>query len=81
MDISSIALTNFVASSPTLPADDVDSVETYCVVGIGAVGGNEAANVEGTTVETVGMTFTEVVAISVCFNWIKLSNSFFVSLN
>jgi len=68
MDISSIDLTNFAASSPDVPAADVDSVETYSNVAIGAVGVNEAANVECTTIETIGMTFTYAVAISLCFN-------------
>lgn len=61
MDISSIALTNFFASSPDAPVADVDAVEIGCVVAIGAVGANAPANVEGTTVVTAGMTFTEVV--------------------
>ena len=76
-----MALTNFAASSPDAPAADVDSIETGCVVGMGAVRAKEAANVEGTIVEIVGMTFVDVVAISLSFNWIKVFNSFFVSLN
>lgn len=71
MDISSIALTNFTTSSD-VPIIDVDCVEIYSTVAIGAVGASEAANVEGTVVETVGMTFTEVVAISLFFDWIKV---------
>lgn len=58
MDTSFIDLTNFVASS-NVPASDVDCVETFSALGIGAVGANEAANVEGTGVETVEMKFTE----------------------
>ena len=58
----------------------VDSTVTGNVVAGGAVGANEAASVEGTVVDTVGMKFVEVVAMSVCFNWIKLSNYFSVSL-
>ena len=81
MDISSIALTNLSNSSPDLPVAYVDSVETGCVVAIGVVGSNEDANVEGIVMVTVGMTLIELVPILFCFNWIRLSNSFSVSLN
>lgn len=81
MNISSIALTNFDASSLDVPTADVDYVETCSVVPIGAVGANNVSNVEGTVVVNARMTCTKVVAISIFFNWINLSNSFFVSLN
>ena len=81
MDFSSIALTNFAASSPYVPATDVDSVETYCTVGIRVLGANEAVDVEGIVVDTFGMTFIDVVPRSLCFNWTKLSNSLSVSFN
>jgi len=45
MDISSIALTNFAAFSLDVLVADVDYVETYYVVAIGAMGANDAANV------------------------------------
>ena len=81
MDISSIAWTNFASSSLDVPAADVDSIGTGCDVAIGDVGANEAADVEGIVVETVGMKFTDVVCLSLYFNWNKVSNSFSVSLN
>jgi len=37
-------------------------------VAIGDVGANEAADVEGIVVETVGMKFTDVVCLSLYFN-------------
>jgi len=63
-----MALTNFPASSPDAPVAYVDPIETSCVVGMGAVGASEAASVEGTIVETIGMTFANVVEISIFFN-------------
>jgi len=81
MDISSIAFTNFDASSPYIPVADVDFVETCCAMDIRVVGANEAKDIEGIAVDTVGMTFTDVVRRSLCFNWTKLSNSFSVSFN
>lgn len=43
MHISSIDLTNLVASSPNVPVSDVDVVETGYAVAIGAMGANEVA--------------------------------------
>lgn len=75
-----MALTNYASFSPNALAI-VDFVVTGNVVASGVIGASEAASVEGTTVDIVGMTFVEVVALLVCFNWINLSNSFFVSLS
>ena len=62
-----MALTNLSASSPSAPAAYVDSAVTGNDVAGGAVGASEAASVEGTVVDIVGMTFAEVDAMSVCF--------------
>ena len=74
-------LTKSVAFSPDALASDVGYVETSYDVGMGAIGANEVSNVQVTVVETVGMTSVDVVAISLCFNWIKVPNYFSVSLN
>jgi len=63
-----MALTNFVSFSTDVLAADVDFVVTGNVVAGGAVGASEDANVEGIAVDTIGMTFVEVVAMSFCFN-------------
>jgi len=58
-----MALTNYVALS--LDAHVVvDFVVTENVMAGGAVGSSEASNVEGTVVDTVGMTYLKVVAKS-----------------
>ena len=59
-----MALINLSASSPDVPTADVDSVVTRNVVAGGVVGASEAASVEGTIVDTFGMTFADVVAIT-----------------
>lgn len=76
-----MALTNFVAFSPDASDDVVDSAIIGNDVAGGVVGASEATSVERTIVDIVGMTFAEVDAMLVCFNWIKLSNSFSVSLH
>ena len=43
-------------------------VEIGCVVGMGALGANEASSIYGTIVDIVGMTFADVVEISLFFN-------------
>lgn len=76
-----MALTNSVAFSPDVPDVVVDSDVTSNVVADGAVGASEAAIVEGTIVDIVETAFAKVDAMSVCFNWIKLSNCFSISLS
>jgi len=76
-----MALTNFTAFFPDAPTAIVDSTVTSNIVVGGAIGASEASSVEGTAVDTVGMKSLEVVAKSLCFNLIKASNSFSVSLN
>lgn len=60
MDISSISLTNFFASSPIEPVvvdlvTNVVGVDAGNVVAIGAMEAQDVAKVEGTTVVTIGM--------------------------
>lgn len=87
MDMSSITLTNLVASSPGRAADvvehvaDVDVVAVGSAIASGAVGANEAAKVDGTIVVTVGMTVARAVSRLAYFSCIKLSNSFSISFN
>lgn len=47
----------------------------------GAVGANEPAKVDGTTVVTVRITVAVVVSRLAFFNYIKLSNFFSISFN
>lgn len=87
MDMSSIALTNLLASSPgqaatdVEPVADVDVVAAGSAVASGAVGANEATKVDGTTIVTVGMVVAMAVSRLAYFNCIKLFNSFSISLN
>jgi len=60
-----------VASSPIVPVTDVCVVYIGSVVAVGAISANEAANVERTTMVTVGMKFVELVPRSLCFNGIR----------
>lgn len=76
-----MALTNSSISSLDVPVVVVDCVVTSNAVAGGAIGASEATSMEGTVVDIVGMTFVEVVEMSICFNWIKLSNSFSISLS
>lgn len=63
-----MAFTNSSAFSPCVPVATVDSAVTDNVVAGGAVGANDAASVEGTAIDIVGMTVLEVVAKSLCFD-------------
>lgn len=81
IDISSMALTSFAAFSPDAPTTDVDYVVAGKAVASGAVGAKDAANVDGTDVDTVGITCVEEVATYASFNWIKSSKSFSVSFS
>ena len=63
-----MALRSYVALSTGAPAVVVDFVITSNVVVGGAMGVSDATSVEGTVVETVGMTVLEVVAKSLCFD-------------
>ena len=62
-----MALTNLSTSSLGVLVI-VDSIVNGNDVAGGAVGASEAASVEGTAVDIVGMTFAEVDAMPVCFN-------------
>jgi len=84
--MSSITLTNLLASSPVDPVGvylvaNVDAVEAGSVVAIGAVGANDATKVEGTVVVTVGITVVGAVSRLACFTCINLSNSFSISFS
>lgn len=87
MDMSSIALTNLLASShgwvvvDVEPVTDVDAVAAGSVVASGAVGANEAAKVDGTVVVIVGMAVEMAVSRLDYFNYIGLSNSFSISFD
>ena len=74
-----MALTSSAAFSPDALATDVGSVVASKDITSGAIGAKGVASVDGTTMETVGITFVEEVATSTCFNWIKASNSFSIS--
>jgi len=80
MEIFSMDFTNFVVFSVDVPTA-VDSVVIGSVVAGGAVGANDAANFEGTTIEIVGMKVLEVVANSLCLDRINVSNSFSIYFN
>lgn len=67
MDISSMDCTNSAIFSVEAPAV-VDSVVTGSVMVGASVGAKDAADVEGTTVVTVGMEIVEVVANSLCLD-------------
>lgn len=60
--------TSSTVFSIDVPDAVVDSVVIGSVVIGGAVGANDAASVEGTVVDTVGMTVLQVVAKSLLFN-------------
>lgn len=66
--MSSMAFTSSAALSPDAPDVVVDYVVTGNVVAGGFVGASEAVNVEGTIMDTVGMTVLEVVVNSLCFD-------------
>jgi len=76
-----MALTSFVAFSPDAPATDVASVVSRKVVASGVGGAKDAASVDDTAMEIVGITFIEEVATFYCFNLIKASNSFSLSFS
>ena len=71
-----MALTSSVPFSPDAAAAAVDSVVARKAVASLAVGAKYASSVDGTAMETMGITFVEEVATSTYFNWIKASNSF-----
>ena len=82
MLISSMYFTNSAVFSVDVPvlvnAPVLANVPvTGKVVDGGTMGANEAANVEGIVVKTVGITVWGVVENSLFLDCIKLSNSFF----
>ena len=87
MDMSSMSLTNLLASSLgwataiVEPVADVVVVAVGSVVASGAMGANEAAKVDGIFVVTIGIAMAVVVSRLACYNYLKLSNSFSISFN
>jgi len=63
-----VALINSVAFYPCAPVVVVDSTIIGNIVAGGAMGASDATSVEGTVVDTVGITSLEVVSKSLCFD-------------
>ena len=63
-----MAFTSSAAFSADVPTAVVDLVVIGSGVAGGTVGANDASNVEGTIVDTMGMIVLEVVAMSLCFD-------------